>query len=110
MDTVAFEDFQKVQLRVARVLRVDPHPNADRLYLLTVEAGGEQRQLVAGLRAHYDPEELAGQHVVVVWNLAPATIRGQTSHGMLLAAEDPTTHRVAILTPQRRVAPGSKVR
>lgn len=108
METIPFEDFTKVQLKVAKVLRVEEHPDADKLYLLTIDGGDEERQLVAGLRPFYEPDQLEGKHVVVVWNLEPAKIRGQVSQGMLLAAQDGEV--VSFLTPERSVAAGSKVR
>jgi methionyl-tRNA synthetase len=71
---------------VATVTAAEPHPNADRLLVLRVDLGGEQRQIVAGIRAHYPPETLVGRQVVVVANLEPAMLRGVESQGMLLAA------------------------
>lgn len=108
METVPFEDFAKLQLRVAKIVRVEDHPDADKLYLLTVDGGEEERQIVAGMKPYYSPDELLGRSIVVVWNLDPAKIRGQVSQGMLLAAQDGDT--VSLLTPEKAVAPGSKVR
>ena len=85
-DSIAYEDFAKVELRVAKVLEARPHPNADRLMLLQVDVGDVQKQIVAGIRQHYTPEQLVGKLIVVVNNLAPAMLRGETSNGMLLAA------------------------
>ncbi len=80
------EDFSILNLRVAEIKKAEPHPNADKLYVLTLDAG-EERQLVAGIRAYYKPEELIGKHIVFISNLQPATIRGIESKGMILAAE-----------------------
>ena len=102
------EDFKKLNLRIATVKAVQEHPNADRLYLVTVDLGGEDRQLVAGIRRHYSPPELVGKQVVVVENIAPAVIRGVESRGMLLAAQD--GERCVVVTPEKEVAPGSVVR
>jgi methionine--tRNA ligase beta chain len=77
-----------LDLRVARVTEAREHPNADRLLVLRVDLGEEERQLVAGIVGHYAPEELPGKHIVVVANLAPAKLRGEESQGMLLAVED----------------------
>ena len=108
--TIAFEDFAKIELRVATVLECIAHPNADKLLILQVElANGERRQICAGLRAHYQPEQLLGKQIVVVANLAPRTMRGQVSNGMLLAASDPTTGKVIFVCPSDAIAPGSKV-
>src|SRR5262245_52525097 len=87
-EPIAYEDFAKVELRVAKVLEARPHPNADKLMLLQIDVGeGESpRQIVAGIRAHYAPEQLVGKLIVVVNNLQPAMLRGETSNGMLLAA------------------------
>jgi methionyl-tRNA synthetase len=74
---------------------------------LQVDVGGEQRQIVAGIRTHYTPEELVGKQIVVVANLEPAKLRGLESQGMLLAASDDA--RVIILTPEKSVQPGSRV-
>jgi tRNA-binding protein len=107
---IAFDDFAKLDLRVGKVLECIAHPNADKLLVLQVElAGGERRQICAGLRAHYQPEQFVGKEVVVVANLAPRTMRGQVSAGMLLAASDPATGRVVFVTPSETVSPGSKV-
>ncbi|MEC9477427.1 MAG: methionine--tRNA ligase subunit beta [Planctomycetota bacterium] len=105
---ISIDDFAKVQLRTAKVLQVEPHPKADKLWLLTVDGGGETRQIVAGVRAHYTQEELKGRSIVVVWNLQPATIRGVESRGMLLAVEDQGV--VRLLGPDGKVAPGCQVR
>ena len=105
---VSFEDFKKLELIVAQIKEVKEHPNADRLYVLKVDTGKEERQLVAGIRLAYMKEQLVGRRIVIINNLEPATIRGEISHGMLLAASD--TEGVSILTPDREVALGSIVK
>ncbi|MFH1591336.1 MAG: methionine--tRNA ligase [archaeon] len=80
-------DFSAIDLRVAEVLEAKPHPNAERLLVLRIKVGDETRQLVAGLRQHYEPEDLLGKHIVIVTNLKPANLRGEKSQGMLLAVE-----------------------
>lgn len=107
--TISIEDFQNVELRVATVTAAAPHPNADRLLVLIIDLGGEQRQLVAGIRAHYAPQDLVGKQIVVVANLQPATLRGVESQGMLLAASD-DEGRLAIVTPEKPVASGARVK
>lgn len=77
-----------LDLRVARVVRAREHPDADRLLLLDVDLGGEERQVVAGIKKHYELDALEGKRVVVVTNLEPARIRGEESQGMILAAEN----------------------
>ncbi len=101
-------DFQNVQLRIAEVKEAKEHPNADRLLVLQVDLGDEQRQIVAGIRKAYTPEELVGKKVVIVANLEPATIRGEESQGMLLAASD--DNGMSLLTPERDIAIGSSIR
>jgi methionyl-tRNA synthetase len=76
-----------LDLRVAVVTEVRDHPQADKLYVLKIDFGSEQRQLCAGLKPHYPREELLGKHLVVVTNLKPAKLRGELSQGMLLAAD-----------------------
>ncbi len=108
--TISYDDFAKLDLRVATVIECRPHANADKLLVLQIElANGERRQICAGVRAYYPPEQLVGKQIVVVANLAPRQMRGETSNGMLLAATDPQTNRVIVVTPGEPVAPGSKV-
>lgn len=106
--TINYDDFAKVELRVATVLECKPHANADKLLVLQVDLGGEKRQICAGLRAHYQPEQLVGKQIVVVANLAPRTMRGEVSQGMLLAASD-ASGKVIVISPSDAVAAGSKV-
>ncbi|MEM4240219.1 MAG: methionine--tRNA ligase [Candidatus Woesearchaeota archaeon] len=81
------EPFRKLQLKVAKVEDAQPHPDADKLLVLKISLGTEQRQLVAGIKAHYQPEQLKGKNIVVLTNLKPAVLRGIESKGMLLAAQ-----------------------
>ena len=106
--TITYDDFQKLDLRVATIVKAEPHPNADKLLVLQVDLGTEQRQIIAGIRIHYDPAALVGKQIIVVANLEPAVLRGVQSDGMLLAAQDGS--KVVILTPEKPVAPGSPVR
>ena|SRR3989344_2538973 len=84
---VSYEEFNKLDLRVAEILEVDDHPNADKLYVLKIDLGDEQRTLVAGLKSFYSKDELLNKKVIVLTNLEPKTFRGIESKGMLLAAE-----------------------
>lgn len=104
---VNIEEFRKLELRVGTVKSAEAHPNADRLLVLKVDIGAEERQIVAGIRAHYPPEELVGKQVVIVANLEPAMLRGVESQGMVLAASD--EGRVVVLSPEKVVGPGAKV-
>ena len=107
--TVNFVDFAKLDLRIATVLECVAHPNADKLLILHLDVGGERRQICAGLRAHYQPEQLTGKQIVIVANLEPRQMRGEISQGMLLAASDPQSGGVVIVGPTAQVASGSKV-
>jgi tRNA-binding protein len=107
--TIQYDDFAKLELRVATVLACTAHPNADKLLVLQIDLGGERRQICAGLRQHYQPEQLVGKQIVVVANLAPRQMRGEISQGMLLAATDSAGGKVIFVTPSEPAAPGSKV-
>jgi len=107
--TIQYDDFARLDLRIATVLECKPHANADKLLVLHIDLGGEKRQICAGLRAHYQPEQLVGKQIVVVANLAPRQMRGEISQGMLLAATDPATGRVVIISPSEAVGAGNKV-
>jgi methionyl-tRNA synthetase len=107
--TIQFDDFAKVQLRVARVLEAFEHPKADKLMVLKVDLGTEQRQICAGIRGQYTPEQLVGRNIIVVANLAPRMMRGLESNGMLLAASNADHSRVILLTPDADIEPGSSV-
>lgn len=107
-ELLPFDEFARWQLRVARVVAADLHPRADRLLRLRVDVGGEERQIVAGIAAHYRPEELVGRSIVVVVNLKPARLRGEESRGMLLAASHGEV--VSLLQPDRELPPGATVR
>jgi tRNA-binding protein len=104
---ISIDDFRKVELKIATIKSAEPHPNADKLMVLQIDLGSEQRQICAGIRNHYTPEELIGKQIVVVANLETAKLRGLESQGMLLAASD--EGRVIILTPERPALPGAKV-
>ena len=85
----SFDDFLKLDLRVATIREAAEHPDADRLLVLQVDAGeGQTRQICAGIKSHFEPAALVGRQIVIVANLAPRKIRGQLSNGMLLAAGD----------------------
>ncbi len=106
---IDYEDFAKIDLRVARVVEARPHPDADKLLILKVDLGDAQRQIVAGIKGHYLPEDLVGKSIVVVRNLKPRKMRGEESQGMLLAASTEDRSQVILVTPMSEVPPGSKV-
>ena len=108
MEYIDIDYFKKVDLRIARILKVEDIEGADRLYKLTIKVGeDEKRTLVAGIKKYYKPDELVGKEIVVVYNLKPAKIRGVKSNGMLLAAKD--GERLALLGPQFEVKEGAKI-
>ena len=108
-ETISFDEFMKLDLRIAKVVEAQAHPDADRLLVLQIDLGTEQRQLVAGLKGHYEPADLVGKLIVVVTNLAPRKMRGEESQGMLLAASTADQAQVILLTPMSEIVPGSKV-
>ena len=108
---LSFEEFKKMDIRVGKVLSVENHPKADKLYVVKVDVGTEVRQVIAGLRPYMGPERLLNKSVIVICNLQPAVIRGLESQGMILAAntETPAGREVVILMPEKDMPPGSKV-
>ena len=109
-ETISYNEFKRLELVVGTVTSVEPHPNADKLYVLKVNLGTEERQLVAGLKPYYAPEQLTGKQIVVVANLEPKPLRGIESHGMLLAAQHPDKpDEVIVVSPERPMAPGARV-
>lgn len=87
-DTIKFEDFDKIDLRVGTILSAEKHPKADKLLVFQVKMGTETRQIISGIAAHYKPEDCVGKKVVVVANLAPRKLRGLESKGMILFADN----------------------
>jgi len=109
---INYDDFCKLDLRVGTIAQSESHPNADRLVVLQVDLGDHTRQIIAGIKAYYEPEALVGQQVIVVTNLASRKMRGLESNGMLLAAsaeEGETLTDVVVLAPSKPVPPGSSV-
>lgn len=105
---VPFEDFKKLSLKIGRIKEVKEHPNADKLYVLRIDIGGEEKQAVAGIKKHYQPEDLKDKLVVVIDNLEPATIRGVESKVMVLATQD--GEKMAIISPDKDISPGAIVK
>jgi methionyl-tRNA synthetase len=106
--TVSFDEFQKLDLRVGRIVSAEPVPKANKLLKLTVDLGQEQRTVVAGIAQSYSPEALAGKSIIVVANLAPRTLRGIESQGMVLAAE--SDGQIILAGFDGPAIPGSKVK
>jgi|TARA_Y100000034_G_scaffold102661_1_gene127676 methionyl-tRNA synthetase len=111
-DMLHFEDWEKLDLRVGLIEKVEDHPNAEKLYVLTVNFGKEieTKTIVAGLKDHCTKEHLQGKHAIFITNLEPKTIRGVESQGMILAASSPSRSEVCIITPDlEEIEPGSKI-
>ncbi len=103
-----YEEFRKLELKIAKIKEVNDHPNADKLYVIIVEVGDKTKQIVAGIRNFYKKEDLIGREVVLVDNLDPVVLRGVESNGMLLAASD--EKGISVVSPDRDVVPGSIVK
>ncbi len=108
-EMITFDDFARIDLRVARVLEARPHPDADRLLVLKVDVGDEERQIVAGIKQSYEAEALIGKLIVIVRNLKPRKMRGEESAGMLLAASDDEKSQVVLVSPLTDISPGARV-
>lgn len=112
---IQYDDFLKLELKVGTVLEVADHPNADKLIVLKVDLGAEQRQIIAGLKGYCSHEQLLGAQIVVVANLAPRRMRGMESQGMLLAASwtegegDQQVRKVFPLTTSQPAPAGAEV-
>ena len=108
-DTISFEDFAKIDLRIARIIKADHVEKADKLLRLELDLGGETRQVFAGIKSAYKPEDLEGKLTVMVANLAPRKMRFGMSEGMVLAA-GPGGDEIWIIEPHEGAQPGMKVK
>ena len=106
---VEYDDFAKLDLRVATIKEARKVEGTDKLIKLTIDLGSEERTIVAGIAQFYKPEELPGKQIIVVANLKPRKLRGITSQGMLLAATDSSSGQIVLLQPEKKVQEGSKV-
>lgn len=107
-EVITYDDFAKLDIRVATVVAAEPIEGADKLLKITLDVGElGQRTVAAGIKAWYSPEELVGKTVVYLANLAPRMLRGVESQGMLLAGGEDD---VALLTPEKTLISGSTVR
>jgi len=108
-DRISFDDFMKVELRVAKVLAAEKIPKSSRLLKLTVDVGTEQRTIVAGIAEAYEPETLVGRTIAIVFNLKPAKLMGVESNGMVLAAS-PEGGKPTLVSFEETPAPGTRIR
>ena len=109
-DPIAFEDFQKLDIRVGTVLECTKVPKVDKLLQFRLDDGLGGRTIISGLAEHYAPEELVGKQVCFIANLPPRKLRGIESEGMILSALDAETGRLRVITPEQGVTPGSEVK
>ena len=108
-DLIQFEDFEKIQLVVAKVLKCEKVPKADKLLMSTLKVGDTERVVVSGIAKFYTPEEMVGKKVVLLANLAPRKIRGVESHGMLLCAANADDSKLSLLTVDSDMEDGSEI-
>ena len=108
MENINFEEFQKIELKVAKVIQAERIEESEKLLKLQIDLGGEKRQIVAGVAKFYQPEDLEGKEIVVVANLEPRMIFGLESQGMLLAAD--VNGKPVLLKPDEEVPPGTKIK
>ncbi len=109
-EKIPLGDFKKLDLKVGKILEVNDHPNANKLYILKVDLAEQKpRQIIAGLKPYYKKEELLNKKAIFIANLEPATIRGQKSNGMILAADN-EKGKVIFLMPEKDIEAGAKIR
>ena len=106
---IPYKDWEKMEFRIGKIIKVKPHPNADKLYVLLVDLGeGEtDRQIVAGIKEHYELKDLIDKQVVIFTNLQPTKIRGIESNGMILAAGFKDT--VCLIKPDKKIETGARI-
>lgn len=109
-EEITIEDFEKIDLRIAKVLHAEPIKGAKKLLKLKVDLGGEERQVVSGIAQYYKPEDLIGKTIVLVANLKPVTLRGELSQGMILAASNDDDSKLFAVTIAGELPTGSEVR
>lgn len=108
-EKISIDEFRKADLRVGKILRAEPVAKSEKLLKLQVEVGTEQRQIVAGIARHYRPDDLVGKLVVVVYNLRPAVLMKEESHGMVLAASG-ADGKLVIVSPESALESGAPVK
>ena len=109
---VDFSDWEKLELRVAEIKNVEEIEGADKLYKITLDVGSEigERTVCAGIRKYYSKDELIGKKIILFVNLAPRKLRGIESQGMMLAAVNEDESKVVLISPEKDVEVGSRVR
>ena len=107
-EEISFAEFQKLDIRVGKIIEVTEIPNSKKLIKIVVDFGSEKRQAIAGLLKYYKPEELVGKKCVFLLNLQRRMLAGIESQCMILAAED-SEENVSVLVPEKDIAEGSKI-
>lgn len=105
---ISFDEFKKVELKVAKVLEAERVEGSDKLLKLKISLGSEERQIISGIGKAYEPADMIGKNIIIVSNLEPRQLMGLESQGMILAASD--DNGPAILVPDREIPPGTEVR
>ncbi len=109
MDTITYSDFAKLDIRTGNIIEVEPHKNADKLYIVQIDVGTKILQTVTSLVPYYTEEELLSKQVVVLCNLAKVKMRGEISECMLLCAETDDESESVLITPERWMNSGVKI-
>ena len=105
---VSFDDFSKLDLRIGKIIEVNPHPNAEKLYVLNIDIGEKVLQLVAGIKPFYTIDNLLGKQIAVLVNLEPKSIRGTLSEGMILAAQG--KEDISVIVSDKQIELGSQIK
>ena len=108
-DLVKYEEFKKLDLRIATIRKVEDIKKADNLLKLEVDLGREKRIIVAGIKKFYSKDELKGKQIIVVANLEPRVMKGVESRGMLLAAVSNDESKIVLISPEKNIDSGTKV-
>lgn len=108
-DIISYEDFEKLDLKVGEIIKVEEIPKADKLYKLTINIGEETRTVCAGIKEYYSKDELKGKKIILLANLAPRKLKGIESQGMILAASTENHEEVILISPEADIDVGSKV-
>ncbi|MCD8174184.1 MAG: methionine--tRNA ligase [Alistipes sp.] len=108
--SIAFDDFGRMDIRVATVMAAEKIAKTKKLLKLKIDTGFDKREIVSGIAEHYTPEELVGRQVLVLVNLKPRELKGVLSQGMILMAEDPASGRLTLMSPESKVGPGAAVK
>jgi methionyl-tRNA synthetase len=105
---ISIEEFQKIELRVAKILECTPIDGSEKLLKFKLSLGNEERQILSGIAKYYKPEDLIGKEIVIIANLEPRNIMGEVSQGMILAGSDENS--LSVLFTDKELAPGSSIR